>query len=122
MAHANPDFALGLMRHEPSPVRFQTEPPASLNALRRKLRAISELPAAERTPDQQRALDLWQATVAIERRMDARELQFFEQRTEGKAMHGATRRGERFSEPKRRIPLNVQAGRVKLDCRGLPVE
>jgi len=105
MAHANPEFALGLMRRESGPVSHQLPPPASVRDLRARMRA---LPA-----DDPRRL-LWERTVRQTREQAARERQIRDALSEPVGgMHASTRRGERFTEPKRRYPADVQAGRTK---------
>ncbi|GJE78065.1 hypothetical protein [Methylorubrum suomiense] len=105
MAHANPEFALGLMRHEPGPVSHQLPPPASLATLRLRM---AELPA----DDPRRAL--YERTVRQQRHQFARERQIRDALAEPVGgMHAGAKGGERFTEPKRRYPADVQAGREK---------
>lgn len=121
MAHANPEFALGLMRHEASPVRFQTRKPASLVSLRHAMHAMIAIPSDQRTPEQQRQIDLWFATSRQTRHATARGRSLEDAIAEPiGGMHGADKRGERFCEPKRRYPSDVQAGREKLRRGTLP--
>ncbi|MEH3064926.1 MAG: hypothetical protein PGN33_20030 [Methylobacterium radiotolerans] len=121
MAHANPEFALGLMRHEASPVRFQTRPPRTLNSLRLAMQAMIAIPAEERTPEQQRQIDLYFATSRQTRHATARGRTLDDALAEPVGgMHGADKRAERFVEPKRRYPADVQAGREKLRRGTLP--
>jgi hypothetical protein len=121
MAYANPAFALGLMQHEASPVRFQTRPPASLNALRHAMHALIAIPSEQRTPEQQRQIDLWFATSRQTRHATARGRSLEDTIAEPVGgMHAANRRGERFVEPKRRYPTDVQAGHEKVRRGTLP--
>lgn len=123
MAHANPEFALGLMRHEPSPVRFQTRPPASLGALRARMHDIGDRLEREETVSaaEHQAYRLWRATVRQQRQQAASERGLADAIAEPVGgMHAASRRGERFTEPKRRYPADVQAGRTKVRRSTLP--
>lgn len=103
MAHANPEFALGLMRPERGPVRYQTRPPASLAQLRARMIDLAATPSDERTPEQQRQLDLWFTTCRQQKRQVARERQLqaaFAEPVGG--MHTKARPGEIFVPPTRR--------------------
>lgn len=121
MAHANPEFALGLMRAERGPVRFQTRPPASLVSLRHAMHAMIAIPSDARTPEQQRQIDLWFTVSRQTRHATARDRQLTDAIAEPVgAMHTKARAGERFVEPKRRYPADVQAGREKLRRGTLP--
>lgn len=121
MAHANPEFALGLMRHEASPVRFQTRPPASLVSLRYAMQALIAIPTEERTPAQQHQIDLYFTVSRQTRHAAARGRSLVDAIAEPVGgMHAADRRGERFIEPKRRYPSDVQAGREKVRRGTLP--
>lgn len=121
MAHANPEFALGLMRTERSPVRFQTRPPASLGALRLAMQALIAIPSDERTPEQQRQIDLWHTVARQQRAQDGRARQLQDALAEPVGgMHAETKAGECFVEPKRRWPQDVQRGREKLRRGTLP--
>ena len=121
MAHANPEFALGLMRHEASPVRFQTRPPASLVSLRHAMHAMIAIPSEQRTPEQQHQIDLWFATSRQTRHATARRRSLEDAIAEPVgAMHTKARAGERFVEPKRRYPSDAQAGREKIRRGTLP--
>ena len=112
MAHANPEFALGCRAWRDPPLRYRVSGPPTTAALRARIDAIGLMPAADRTPDQQRALDAW---IAFQRRTRGHEPAWAEE--PGAGMHGGHKRGERFHEPRRRFGP-VQAGRVKRDCRG----
>jgi hypothetical protein len=105
MAHANPEFALGLMRPSKGPVSHQIQTTRPFSALRAQIDAIALKPAADRTKGEQRALDAW---IAFKRRTRGHEPVWVE---EPGGMHAGGKIGERFVEPKRRYPANVQAGR-----------
>ncbi|PZP71789.1 hypothetical protein [Methylorubrum populi] len=123
MAHANPEFALGLMRREAGPVSHQLPAPASLQALRSRIREIGERLADGRTvtADEERSFHLWQRVQRQGREQAARERQVRDALAEPVGgMHAAGRRGERFTEPKRRYPTDVQAGREKARRGTLP--
>lgn len=117
MAHANPEFALACRAHRDPPLRHQTPPPATLGQLRARMRQIGELidigyPVA---PEEREAYRIWLQVRRQDRRQAAREAQIRDATAEPRGgMHGADKRGERFAEPKRRLPADVQAGRVKL--------
>lgn len=107
MAHANPEFALGLMRPTKGPVRYQVQSTPTFSQLRARIDALALTPAAQRTPGDQRVLDAW---FAYQRR--TRHLEPVWDEPPG-GMHGESKTGERFVEPKRRYPQDVQAGRTK---------
>jgi hypothetical protein len=114
MAHANPEFALGLMRHEASPVRFQTRKPASFGALRNRMASLALTPREELTTEERTQVDLWLRMTRQSRAQLVRERSLVDAIAEPVGgMHAASKRGERFCEPKRRYPADVQAGRVK---------
>lgn len=112
MAHANPEFALGLMRPERGPVRFQ-RPAVTFQALQRRMLHIAATPAHERHPDDAQALRAYQAGQALVRLQDARRAQVRDAHNlGGGGMHGGDAKTERFVEPKRRVPLDVQRDKV----------
>lgn len=117
MAHGNPEFALGLMHRDTAPVRYATRPPASHAALRARMDALVLIPAASRTPDEQRAVDLW--IMHCRQAREAGPVHHVAPPS-GEAMHGGHARGERFIEPKRRWHPNVQNGREKARRGTLP--
>ncbi len=104
MAHANPEFALGLMRPIAGPVSHQIQTTRSFSQLRAQIDAIALTPAADRTPGEQRALDAW---IAFKRRTRGEEPVWNE--VPG-GMHAGAKIGERFVEPRPRL-RPVQAGR-----------
>lgn len=119
MAHANPEFALACRAYRDPPLRHATPGPASLADLRSRMRDIAErVEAGAATPREIEVFDLWRASVRLTRRDAAVRLELRAAVADGRAMHGKTRAGERFTEPKRRFPADVQAGRTKRDCRG----
>lgn len=115
MAHANPEFALACRAHRDPPLAHQLPPPASLGALRARMAALLAIPEDERTPEQASHIAIWLRARRQDRRQVARERSLRDALPEpAGGMHGADRRGERFAEPKRRLPADVQAGRVKV--------
>ena len=112
MAHANPEFALGLMRPTKGPVRYQVQTARPFSALRAQIDAIALTPADRRTRGEQRALDAW---IAFKRHTRHHEPVWDEPPG---GMHAESKAGERFVEPKRRVHPNVQAGRPDKPRRG----
>ena len=120
MAHANPEFALACRAHRDPPISHQTRKPASLAQLRARMRELEarivHAPATVSAAEYAQ-LQLWRRV----KRQDHRTPRLADALAEPRGgMHGGTRAGERFTEPRRRFPADVQAGRVKLDHRGLP--
>lgn len=112
MAHSNPEFALGLMRPERGPVRFQ-RPDVSFRALQRRMLHIAATPAHERHPDDAEALRTYKAGRALVRAQEARRAQVRDAHNlGGGGMHGSDPAGCKFVEPKRRVPLDVQRDKV----------
>ncbi|QEE37895.1 MULTISPECIES: hypothetical protein [unclassified Methylobacterium] len=123
MAHANPEFALGLMRTERSPVRYQLAPPAGLNALRARMLDIGRRLECEATVSraEHEAYRLWRRVAHQQRAQDCRARQLADALAEPVGgMHAETKSGERFVEPKRRWPQDVQRGREKVRRGTLP--
>lgn len=119
MAHANPEFALGLMRPERGPVSHQLPAPASLATLRARMRQIGECIRYDipHSPEEAAAYHAWQRAcrhtrdaVAIDRQLQLNH--------GARGMHGGGRADERVHEPFRRSPVNVQAGRPDKPRRG----
>lgn len=117
MAHANPEFALGLMRPERGPVRYQLDAPASLNAMRARMLDIARRLDCDETVSaaEHEAYRLWRTVAHQQRAQNARARQLTDALAEPVgAMHTKARAGERFVEPKRRWPQDVQRGREKV--------
>jgi hypothetical protein len=121
MAHANPEFALGLMRPEKGPVSHQLPAPASLMDLRRRMIEIGDLIAIDYPvmPEEREAYRIWRALQRQSRAHQARDRVLTEAVSErSKGMHGGGRADERVHEPFRRAPLHIQAGREKVSRIG----
>lgn len=108
MAHANPEFALGLMRHEAGPVSAQVRDLPTFSDLRAKMRAI-EITISDhhngfgREPTEEE-LAIWDAWCAGRRRIRQRRRQeaatptsFAGPRAGG--MHAGAKVGETFVPP-----------------------
>lgn len=117
MAHANPEYALGLRSINGTPANQLKRDPvgfgqlfARMRDLESKIRDFPDLVTAE----ERRAVEVWRTHQRQQRRI-ARAPAWGERTEPGGGMHGGGRAGERFTEPKRRYPSDVQAGRVR-DC------
>lgn len=121
MAHANPEFALGCRAYRDPPLATQLPPPASLNELRARMREIGRLIAIDYpvSDAERHAYGLWRQVQRQDR--EPRANLAAERAEPAGAMHTRARAGERFVEPKRRYPSDVQAGRVRTRRGTLPV-
>lgn len=110
MAHANPEFALGLMRNTPGPVSAERRDVPTGRDLRQRMDAILSLPPARRSQrDAMLAQDFIEGAARC--RPQARMHCSFEQLALP-ADAERPKRGERFVEPRQRVPLDVQKNKV----------
>lgn len=114
MAHANPEFALGLMRPTVGPVSAQVRDLPNIRDLRARMARIEAdvRDGITLAPADQAAWNAWcvgRRQIRAQQRMEAATPTAFAEPVGG--MHASGKAGERFVEPKRRYPADVQRGR-----------
>lgn len=113
MAHANPEFALGLMRPTHAPVSSERREVPTAGDMRRWIdRILSRHPNHRHGPDAEAA----ERFIAGAYRIMLGELDQRSQATSVAERGGRDtrpKRGEKFVEPRRRIPLDIQRDKVR---------
>lgn len=99
MAHANPEYVLGLqaVRHLVPDTHF------NLNAARAAIHRLVAMASADRTPAEHALVCQYQRALRQTRIVEGMQRASAHVHERGGGMHGMGKAGERFVEPKRRF-------------------